>query len=78
MPVYILHELPIACCWSDIERVCRENEVIHPEDHRMLIEKYPNNIKDLYGDIGVCEYGFEICNQICTFDYEYLKAGAIE
>ena len=52
--------------------------VIHSEDHRMLVEKYPNNIKDLYGDIGVCEFGFEIWNQICTFDYEFLKAGATE
>lgn len=52
--------------------------VIHPDDHKILVNKYPNNIKNLYGDIGVCEYGFEIWNQICTFDYEYLNAGAIE
>ena len=52
--------------------------VIHTEDHNNLKIKYPNNIKDLYGDIGICEYGFEIWNQICTFDYEYLKINAIE
>ena len=52
--------------------------VIHNEDHKNLKNKYPNNIKDLYGDIGICEYGFEIWNQICTFDYEYLKLNAIE
>jgi len=52
--------------------------VIHNEDHKILKDKYPNNIKDLYGDIGICEYGFEIWNQICTFDYEYLKLNAIE
>jgi len=52
--------------------------VIHNEDHKILKNKYPNNIKDLYGDIGICEYGFEIWNQICTFDYEYLKLNAIE
>ena len=52
--------------------------VIHTEDHNILKIKYPNNIKDLYGDIGICEYGFEIWNQICTFDYEYLKLNAIE
>ncbi|MDR2579190.1 MAG: hypothetical protein LBC70_10365 [Chitinispirillales bacterium] len=52
--------------------------VIHAEDHNNLINKYPNNIKDLYGDIGICEYGFEIWNQICTFDYDYLKTNAIE
>lgn len=47
-------------------------------DHKALIEKYPSNVKDLYGDIGVCEFGFEIWNQICTFDYNYLKTNAIE
>jgi hypothetical protein len=52
--------------------------VIHNEDHKILKEKYPNSIKDLYGDIGICEYGFEIWNQICTFDYGYLKENAIE
>jgi len=52
--------------------------VIHNDDHKILKEIYPNNIKDLYGDIGICEYGFEIWNQICTFDYEYLKLNAIE
>jgi len=52
--------------------------VIHTEDHNILKIKYPNNIKDLYGDIGICEYGFEIWNQICTFDYEYLNLNAIE
>jgi len=52
--------------------------VIHVEDHNNLKIKYPNNIKDLYGDIGICEYEFEIWNQICTFNYEYLKINAIE
>ena len=36
--------------------------VIHNDDHKILKEKYPNNIKDLYGDIGICEYEFEIWN----------------
>lgn len=52
--------------------------VIHPDDHRLLLEQYPNNVKDLWGDIGICEFEFEIWNQICTFDYEYLKTDAIE
>jgi len=52
--------------------------VIHNDDHKILKEIYPNNIKDLYGDIGICEFGFEIWNQICTFDYNYLKENAIE
>ncbi len=52
--------------------------VIHPDDHAALLARYPDNVKDLYGDIGICEFGFEIWNQICTFDYEYLRANAIE
>jgi hypothetical protein len=52
--------------------------VVSNEDHENLKNKFPNNIKDLYGDIGICEYGFEIWNQICTFDYEYLKLNAID
>ena len=51
--------------------------VVHSEDHRILKDKYPDNIKDLYGDIGICEYGFEMWNQICTFDYDYLKNNSI-
>jgi len=52
--------------------------LIHNDDHKILKEIYPNNIKDLYGDIGICEFGFEIWNQICTFDYDYLKENAID
>lgn len=52
--------------------------VIHPEDHAALIGKYPDHIKNLYGDIGICEFGFEIWNQICTFDYHYLSEKAVE
>ncbi|MBQ7983076.1 MAG: hypothetical protein IJ302_05880 [Clostridia bacterium] len=52
--------------------------VIHPNDHTALVKRYPDHIKDLYGDIGVCEYGFEIWNQICTFDYFHLKENAVE
>ncbi|AAM06902.1 TPA: hypothetical protein HA338_12635 [Methanosarcina acetivorans] len=43
-----------------------------------LAQKYPSNIKNLHGDIGICEFEFEIWNQICTFDYNYLKENAIE
>ena len=52
--------------------------VISRSDHHRLVKKYPNHVKDLYGDLGVCEFDFEIWNQICTFDYEYLNNEAIE
>lgn len=52
--------------------------VVHPEDHNNLKNKYPMHVKDLYGDIGICEFGYEIWNQICTFDYDYLSKEAVE
>ena len=52
--------------------------VISLHDHENLRRQYPDHIKDLYGDIGICEFGFEIWNQICRFGYEELKEGAIE
>lgn len=47
-------------------------------DHDQLVKRFPDHIKDLYGDIGVCEYGFEIWNQICRYTYQDLKEEAIE
>jgi hypothetical protein len=47
-------------------------------DHARLKHQYPHHVKDLHGDIGICEFGFEIWNQICRFDYEELRPGAIE
>ncbi len=52
--------------------------VISLRDHANLKRQYPDHVKDLYGDIGICEFGFEIWNQICRYDYEELKVGAIE
>jgi len=52
--------------------------VISLRDHANLVRQYPHHIKDLFGDIGVCEFEFEIWNQICRYNYEELKFGAIE
>ena len=52
--------------------------VISIEDHKKLVLQFPSNIKDLFGDIGICEYGFEIWNQICRYTYYELKPDAIE
>lgn len=65
--------------YYDLRKAGRDIDlIIDVEDHNALKEKYPNHIKDLYGDIGVCEFDFEIWNQICTFDYNYLRKNAIE
>jgi hypothetical protein len=52
--------------------------VVSARDHANLVRQYPDHIKDLHGDIGICEFGFEIWNQICRYGYEELKAGATE
>ncbi len=52
--------------------------VISRDDHARLVQKHPDNLKDLFGDIGVVEHEFEIWNTICTFDYDYLKKHAVK
>ncbi len=52
--------------------------VVSREDHAKLSLLYPENIKDLYGDRGVCIHGFEIWNTIVRFDYDFLSEGAKE
>lgn len=52
--------------------------VIHATDHTRLASRYPDHIKDVYGDIGIIEYEFEIWNTICTFDYDQLRKDAVE
>jgi len=54
-------------------------DLIVPEkDVAALIKMYPERVKDLWGDLGVCPFEFEIWRTICFFDYEYLKIDAIE
>lgn len=52
--------------------------VISANDYVQLAKKYPNNLKDLYGDLGVIIHGFEIWKTICQFDYAYLSEHAID
>ena len=52
--------------------------VITREDRARLVAQYPDGHKDLYGDLGVCVYEFEIWQTICLFDYAYLSPGAID
>jgi hypothetical protein len=50
--------------------------VIMAEDYERLARKYPDNLRDLGGDLGVCVFEFEIWKSICLFDYQFLSAGA--
>jgi hypothetical protein len=52
--------------------------VITRSDYTRLAAHYPDHLKDLWGDLGVCPFEFEIWTSICLFDHEYLSPGAIE
>lgn len=51
--------------------------VVIPADYQRLALAYPDHLKDLWGDLGVCVFEFEIWQSICLFDYAYLSAGAL-
>ena len=48
------------------------------EDVAALIKRFPDRIKDIWGDLGVCPFNFEIFKTICLLDYDYLSEGAVE
>jgi hypothetical protein len=52
--------------------------VITADDYDRLARQYPDHLKNLGGDLGVCVFEFEIWKTICLFDYEYLVPGAQE
>jgi hypothetical protein len=52
--------------------------VITAADYERLSQKYPDHLKNLGGDLGVCVYEFEIWKTICLFDYAFLSRDAIE
>ena len=52
--------------------------VITGEDYKRLAKKYPDNLKNLGGDLGVCVAEFEIWKTICLFDYDFLAEGSVE
>jgi hypothetical protein len=52
--------------------------VITAEDYERLARKYPDDLREIGGDLGVCVFEFEIWKSICLFDYQFLSVGAIE
>lgn len=57
---------------EDIDFIAHEKDVVE------LIKLYPNRVKDLWGDLGVCPHEFEIWRSIVFFDYNYFLEGAVE
>ncbi len=52
--------------------------VVTREDYAALAQRFPDTLRDLWGDLGVCPYEFEIWTTICLFDYADLSPGAID
>jgi hypothetical protein len=52
--------------------------VITRQDYERLAAQYPDHLRDLWGDLGVCVFEFEIWKSICLFDYDFLSQGAVE
>lgn len=57
---------------EDIDFIADEQDVI------ALIKQYPDRVKDIYSDLGVCPYEFEIWRSIQLFTYDDLLPDAIE
>jgi len=57
---------------KDIDLIVVKNDLIN------LIKQYPNRLKNLGGDLGVCPFEFEIWKTICYFGYDELIEGAID
>lgn len=52
--------------------------VIKKEDFDNLVKLYPKNKKDLFGDLGICIFDFEIWLTISYFDYDFLSEASID
>lgn len=52
--------------------------IISVEDYEGLANLYPENRKDLFGDLGVAIHEFELWKCILLFEYDFLSQGAIE
>ncbi len=52
--------------------------VIAEQDYHRLATQYPDNLKEIWGDLGVCVFDFEIWKSICLFDYAALTPGALD
>ena len=52
--------------------------VICNEDYQKLAVMYPNERKDLYGDLGVVLWPLEIWRSIALLDYDFYQEHAVE
>ena len=52
--------------------------VITQDDYELLSKKYPQSVKEIWEEFGVCEQGLELWKSICLFDHEFLSEDAVE
>jgi hypothetical protein len=52
--------------------------IVGSEDYAALAERFPYNLADIWGDLGVKVHGFEIWKTIRKCDYAFLSEGAQE
>jgi hypothetical protein len=52
--------------------------VITKNDYLELEKLYPENKKDIFGDLGIIKDGYEAWRTIMMFDYHYLVDSAVE
>lgn len=52
--------------------------VISAADYEGLAKLYPENKKDLFGDLGIAVHEFELWKCIVLFEYDFLSKGALE
>ncbi len=57
---------------DDIDLIATEEDIVE------LVKLYPHKVKNLWGDLGVCPFEFEIWKTICFFGYKELKVDSIE
>ncbi len=52
--------------------------VVTENDYLALSKMYPENLRDIFGDLGVCPLDFEIWKTIRGLNYDFLSEKAIE
>lgn len=57
---------------ADIDFIADKEDVFN------LIQQYPERVKDLWGDLGVCPFEFEIWKSICLWSYADLWENAMD
>lgn len=52
--------------------------IVTIKDYEGLKNSYPNNLVDLWGDLGIKVKGFEIWKTICLYGYDFLEEKSLE